>query len=130
MARENTRAGISDALKRTKVFASTGDRAIIPVFAGWDFAPSDINRVDFAQDGYAHAVPMGGDSFDATQLAFYYVRVIQIPSPRWTAYDRKRYGIKMSPEVPMTCHRSRLHLTHLVYAGKMVVDRFEETRAR
>jgi hypothetical protein len=41
-------------------------------------------------------------AFDATQLAFYYVRVIQIPSPRWTAYDQKRYGIKMADNVPMT----------------------------
>ena len=37
-----------------------------------------------------------------TQRAFYYVRVIQIPSPRWTAYDQKRYGIKMPDYVPMT----------------------------
>ena len=36
------------------------------------------------------------------QHAFYYVRVIQIPSPRWTAYDQKRYGIKMADYVPMT----------------------------
>ena len=41
-------------------------------------------------------------SFDAKQRAFYYVRVIQIPSPRWTAYDAKRYGVKMDKEVPMT----------------------------
>ena len=34
-------------------------------------------------------------AFDATERAFYYVRVIQIPSPRWTAYDQKRFGIKM-----------------------------------
>jgi len=40
--------------------------------------------------------------FDATQRAFYYVRVIQIPTPRWTAYDQKRYGIKMADNVPMT----------------------------
>jgi hypothetical protein len=39
--------------------------------------------------------------FDATQRAFYYVRVIQIPTPRWTAYDQKRYGIKMAANVPM-----------------------------
>ena len=194
-ARENTREGIWDALKRKEVYATTGDRPIVRVFAGWDFAQADLERSDFAENGYAHGVPMGGDlskapagkrpvfmvyamrdpdgpnldriqiikgwlgkdgktqerifdvavsggrkigpdgrcktsvgstvdvanatytntigaatlsaywkdpAFDATQRAFYYVRVIQIPSPRWTAYDQKRYGIKMPDYVPMT----------------------------
>jgi hypothetical protein len=41
-------------------------------------------------------------SFDAKQRAFYYVRVLEIPTPRWTAHDAKFYGIAMPTEVPMT----------------------------
>ena len=39
--------------------------------------------------------------FDPSLRAFYYVRVLEIPTPRWTAYEAKRFGITMPKEVPM-----------------------------
>ncbi len=208
-AHENTRESIFDAMARKEVYATTGTRLIVRVFAGWDFAPEEVERPDFAAQGSRRGVPMGGDlthgpagksptfmvralrdadganldriqiikgwldkdgkthekifnvalsdgrkvgkdgkappvgstidvanatytnsigdallmaywkdpDFDPKQRAFYYVRVIEIPTPRWTAHDAKRFGIKMPKEVRMTV-QDRAYTSPIWYMPK------------
>jgi hypothetical protein len=52
--------------------------------------------------------------FDAKQRVFYYVRVLEIPTPRWTAYDALRFGVKMSDDVPMK-HQERAWTSPIWY---------------
>ena len=53
--------------------------------------------------------------FDAAQRAFYYARVIEIPTPRWTAYDAQRYGVTLPDEIPMTT-QERAYTSPIWYA--------------
>ncbi len=194
-ARENTRREIFDSMSRKEVYATTGTRIRVRVFAGWDFEASEVSRHDFAEQGYRRGVPMGGDltnapkggvptfmvralkdpdgahldrvqiikgwldgkgelhervfdiavsgdrtigangraldkvgnsvnveeatytntigaallaahwvdpDFDASENAFYYVRVLEIPTPRWTTYDAAFYDINRPNNVPAT----------------------------
>jgi len=55
--------------------------------------------------------------FDAKQPAFYYVRVLEIPTPRWTAYDAKRLGAKPLPGTAMTL-QERAYTSPIWYSPK------------
>ncbi len=40
--------------------------------------------------------------FDAKQKAFYYARVLEIPTPRWSTYDAFRFNIDLPKETPVS----------------------------
>ncbi|HET9334149.1 MAG TPA: DUF3604 domain-containing protein [Gemmatimonadota bacterium] len=71
--------------------------------------PSVGNTVDVANATWTNTIGSSelitvwqDPAFDPSQRAFYYARVLEIPTPRWTAYDAKYFGIQLPPEVPMT----------------------------
>ncbi|MGI9288375.1 MAG: DUF3604 domain-containing protein [Pseudomonadales bacterium] len=59
-ADDNTRDAILQAFKRREVYATTGPRIAVRVYAGTDFAPGDENTTDIAAIS-AVGVPMGGE---------------------------------------------------------------------
>jgi Protein of unknown function (DUF3604) len=71
--------------------------------------PDVGNTVDLAIPTYKNSIGAAeligtftDPSFDPKLRSFYYVRVLEIPTPRWTAYDAVRFKVKMDPEVTMT----------------------------
>jgi hypothetical protein len=65
------------------------------------------NTVNVEEATYTNAIGnavMGAywkdPEFDPALKAFYYVRVLEIPTPRWTTYDAKFFGVKRPDDVP------------------------------
>ena len=52
--------------------------------------------------------------FDPNQRAFYYARVIEIPTPRWIVYDAFRFGVDI-PEGARTIHQERAYTSPIWY---------------
>lgn len=68
-----------------------------------------INTVDIESATYTNAVGSAmltahwqDPGFDPQEPAFYYVRVLEIPTPRWTTYDAAFFNIKRPDNVPST----------------------------
>ncbi|CUK14332.1 hypothetical protein PH7735_03901 [Shimia thalassica] len=96
-----------DGTTSEKVYdvAWSGDRA-----KGADGkVPSVGNTVDVANATWTNTIGAPeligvwtDPEFDPALKAVYYARVIEIPTPRWTAYEAYRFQVEMSDEVPMT----------------------------
>jgi len=76
-----------------EVTQQTGDGETHPLLS-----PDDIFAVFEALDAAWLMAYWEDPDFDPTESAFYYVRVLEIPTPRWTAYDAKFFGVTMPPD--------------------------------
>ena len=80
-----------------------------------DDAATDEPRTSSGTVGAKALASMWMDPhFDPLLPAFYYVRVLAIQTPRWTAYDRARYDIELPPEAPTTV-RDRAYTSPIWY---------------
>lgn len=104
----------------------------------WDVAVSDNREidengrcktpvgdtVDITEASYTNAIGdpvLGGywedPEFDPKQSAFYYVRVIEIPTPRWTTIDAKVFGVALPKDVSPTV-QERAYTSAIWYTPK------------
>jgi hypothetical protein len=71
----------------------------VPVGSTVDLSrPSWTNTIGASELGTVWTDP----DFDPAQNAFYYARVIEIPTPRWTAYDAVRFDLELPNDIPLT----------------------------
>jgi hypothetical protein len=77
----------------------------------------DIEAATYTNEigGSALAGHWSDPDFDPKQHAFYYVRVLEIPTPRWTTYDAAYFDIKRPDNVPATL-QDRAYTSPIWYA--------------
>ncbi len=79
------------------------------------------NTVDLDTPGWSNTIGTSelltvwtDPEFDPNQRAFYYVRVLEIPTPRWVVYDKVRFGIELPPEAVLD-HQERAYSSPIWY---------------
>ncbi len=84
--------------------------------------PAVGNTVDVANANWTNTIGASelgvvwtDPDFDVSLKAFYYVRVIEIPTPRWSTYDAFRFGVDL-PEGAPTSTQERAYTSAIWYA--------------
>jgi len=109
----------ADGATQEKVYdvAWSGDRA-----PGADGKlPAVGNTVDVAHANWTNTIGASelgtvwtDPDFDPAKKAFYYARVLEIPTPRWSTYDAFRFGIDL-PEGAPTSTQERAYTSPIWY---------------
>ncbi|WP_120500564.1 DUF3604 domain-containing protein [Roseovarius sp. EL26] len=90
------------------------DNKLPPVGSTVDLSiPSWTNDIGAAELGTVWTDP----DWEASQHAFYYARVIEIPTPRWPAYDAVRFGVDMPADVKLIT-QERAYTSPIWYSPK------------
>ena len=83
--------------------------------------PAVGNTVDIAAATWSNTIGASelatvwtDPDFDAAESAFYYARVLEIPTPPWYVYDAFRFGTKLPEAVP-TSHQERAYTSPIWY---------------
>ncbi|MFN2254768.1 MAG: DUF3604 domain-containing protein [Candidatus Promineifilaceae bacterium] len=86
--------------------------------------PAVGNTVNVEEATYDNSIGAAGlqafwkdPDFDPSQRAFYYVRVLEIPTPRWTTYDAKIFGVERPNDVPAAI-QERAYTSPIWYTPK------------
>jgi len=86
--------------------------------------PAVGNTVDVASASWANTIGASelatvwtDPNFDPTVSAFYYARVLEIPTPPWYAYDAFRFGTKFSEDAPKS-QQERAYTSPIWYTPK------------
>jgi len=88
------------------------DGALPPVGNSVDVANANwTNTIGASELGAVWTDP----DFDPAQAAFYYARVLEIPTPRWVVYDAFRFGVEI-PDGARTSGQERAYTSPIWYA--------------
>ena len=72
--------------------------------------PSWTNGIGASDLGIVWTDP----DFDPKLRAFHYARVVEIPTPRWTACDRFKFRLGLPPDIPLKI-QERTYIPHRFY---------------